>query len=110
MLLQVGIFGKITGEGSISTDDLYLWRRTQFPAADPLYKTTLAYKLQLDVTAYTQEHDWDVITFAQATDYLKNLSVIIDNYPQTPILVGWQVRFFVVRISNALDFTLLFSF
>ncbi len=49
---QVGIFGDLTRDGgAVTADDLLLWRRMQFAPADTLYKTTLPYKLQMDVTA-----------------------------------------------------------
>jgi hypothetical protein len=88
--LRVGVFVDLTADGGISSDDLHMWRRMQFPRADVLYRTTLPYKLQLDMTSYTATHDWNVVTFQAALGYVANLSAVTDAYPQTPILVGWQ--------------------
>ena len=88
--VKVGVFTDTTRDDVINADDIYFWRRMQFPRADVLYRSTLPYKLQLDVTAYTQDSTYTRITFDEAQDYIKNLSVVIDGYPQTPILVGWQ--------------------
>jgi hypothetical protein len=86
--LTVGVFGDLTGDGAVSGDDLALWRRAQFPRADVLYRTTLPYKIQIDLTAYNPS--WSRLPFAAVLEYVRNISRITDAYPQTPILVGWQ--------------------
>ena len=86
--LTVGVFPDITEDGFVSGDDLALWRRAQYPRVDVLYRTTLPYKIQVDLTSYTPS--WTVIPFEEVLDYVANISLITDAYPQTPILVGWQ--------------------
>jgi hypothetical protein len=86
--LTVGIFPDVTEDGVISGDDLALWRRAQYPRADVLYRTTLPYKIQVDLTSYSPS--WTVIPFETVLDYAANISLLTDAYPQTPILVGWQ--------------------
>jgi hypothetical protein len=86
--LVVGVFPDVTDDGVVGADDLALWRRAQFPRADVLYRTTLPYKIQIDLTSYNPS--WSRLPFAQVLDYVVNISRITDSYPQTPILVGWQ--------------------
>lgn len=88
--LNTGFFPDVTRDGSISGDDLYLYRRSQYPDADALYFTSMVYKLGLDYTAYAGQHDWSVIDFPTALQWIANNSLISDGYPQHPILVGWQ--------------------
>ena len=86
--LRVGIFPDITHDGTVNQLDMALWTRLQYPRADALYRTTMPFKLFLDGTAYNPSTNR--ITFEQATAYITNMSYIFDNYPITPILVGWQ--------------------
>lgn len=86
--LTVGVFPDVTEDGVVGKDDLALWRRAQYPRADVLYRTTLPYKLQVDLTSYSPS--WSVVPFLGVLDYVSNISRITDAYPQTPILVGWQ--------------------
>ena len=86
--LAVGVFPDVTEDGFVGKDDLALWRRAQYPRADVLYRTTLPYKIQVDLTSYSPE--WSVLPFAAVLDYVANISKITDAYAQTPILVGWQ--------------------
>jgi hypothetical protein len=88
--IRVGVFPDVTQDSTISSDDIYLWRRLQFPRSDVLYRTTLPYKLQVDMTAYVPQHNWELIPFTEVLTYGKNLSLVTDSYPQTAILVGWQ--------------------
>jgi hypothetical protein len=88
--IRVGVFPDLTADGGVSSDDLYLWRRMQFPRADLLYRTTLPYKIFLDGTAYTSAANQNRILFSEVLDYVRNQSVIFDGYSQTAILVGWQ--------------------
>lgn len=89
-IATVGIFPDITQDQTVNSDDIYLWRRTRFPKADVLYRSTLPYKIQVDMTAYTQQHNWNIISFDNVLSYVQNFSLVTDSYPQTPILVGWQ--------------------
>ena len=86
--LTVGIFPDVTEDGEVGPDDLALWRRAQYPRADVLYRTTLPYKIQVDLTSYSPQ--WSVLPFEGVLDYVANISRLTDAYPQTPILVGWQ--------------------
>jgi hypothetical protein len=86
--LTVGVFPDVTQDGKMSSDDLFLWRRMQYPRADVLYRTTLPYKIQIDLTSYSPT--WDVLPFVGVLDYVRNISMLTDAYPQTPILVGWE--------------------
>jgi hypothetical protein len=86
--LLVGVFPDVTDDGVVSSDDLALWRRAQFPRADVLYRATLPYKIQVDLTSYNPS--WSRLPFAQVLGYVANISRLTDSYPQTPILVGWQ--------------------
>ena len=86
--LLVGVFGDLTSDGAVNNDDLALWRRAQFPRADVLYRTTLPYKIQVDLTSYNPT--WSRLPFTDVLAYVANISLITDAYPQTPILVGWQ--------------------
>jgi hypothetical protein len=88
IVLSVGVFPDVTEDGLVDGDDLALWRRAQYPRADVLYRTTLPYKIQVDLTSYSP--DWSVLPFEGVLDYVKNISLITDAYAQTPILVGWQ--------------------
>ena len=88
IILRVGVFPDVTQDGTVSGDDIALWRRAQFPRADVLYRSTLPYKIQIDLTAY--QPSWTRLPFVQVLDYISNISKITDSYPQTPILVGWQ--------------------
>jgi hypothetical protein len=88
--VRVGVFGDLTQDSTVSPDDVYLWRRMQFPRADVLYRSSLPYKLQVDMTAYAQQHNWVVDPFTHVLTYGRNLSFVTDSYPQTAILVGWQ--------------------
>lgn len=87
-VLTVGVFDDITGDGAVDGDDVLLWRRMQYPRADVLYRTSLVYKLQIDLTSYNA--GWSRLRFTDALQYVGNLSLISDAYPQVPILVGWQ--------------------
>jgi hypothetical protein len=86
--LSVGVFPDVTEDGLVGKDDLALWRRAQYPRADVLYRTQLPYKIQVDLTSYSPS--WSVLPFEGVLDYVANISLITDAYPQTPILVGWQ--------------------
>lgn len=86
--LTVGVFPDVTQDGNVTSDDIFLWRRMQYPRADVLYRTTLPYKIQIDLTSYNP--GWTRIPFVDVLDYVSNISLITDGYPQTPILVGWQ--------------------
>ena len=88
--LTVGVFGDLTQDGALSSDDLFFWRRHQFDRADVVYRSTLPYKLGMDYTAYVPQSQWGRLTFDDALAYAANMSAIFDGYPQTPILVGWQ--------------------
>ena len=88
--LSVGVFSDLTADGAISSDDVFFWRRHQFPRADVLYRSTLPYKLGMDYTAYVPQSAWARLSFDDALAYATNMSAIFDSYPQTPILVGWQ--------------------
>ena len=86
--LTVGVFPDVTEDGLVGGDDLALWRRAQYPRADVLYRTTLPYKIQVDLTSYSPS--WSVLPFEGVLEYVRNISLLTDAYPQTPILVGWQ--------------------
>ena len=88
LALTVGLFGDLTRDGLMTQDDLALWRRAQYPRADLLYRTTLPYKIQVDLTSYNPT--WSRLPYAAVLEYVANISTITDGYPQTPILVGWQ--------------------
>ena len=86
--LTVGVFPDLTQDGAVGGDDIALWRRAQYPRADLLYRTTLPYKIQVDLRSYNP--GWGVIPFEDVLGYVANISRVTDAYPQTPILVGWQ--------------------
>jgi hypothetical protein len=81
--LRVGVFPDVTGDGAVGGDDLALWRRAQYPRADVLYRTTLPYKIQVDLTSYSPS--WSVLPFEGVLEYVRNISLLTDAYPQTPI-------------------------
>jgi hypothetical protein len=86
----VGVFPDLTRDSAVSSDDLLLWRRRQYPRTDLLYRTKLPYKVLLDTTAYV---GWQQprIPFASVdADYMRLAALAFDGYPQVPILVGWQ--------------------
>eukprot|EP00759_Apiculatamorpha_spiralis_P002340 PhF_6_TR10860/c0_g1_i1/m.17591 len=86
--VTIGLFSDISGDGNVNSDDVNIWRRLQYPVADPLYRTKIPFKLMMDATAYVPSQNR--ITFAQGKDYFANMSLIFDSYPMVPILVGWQ--------------------
>lgn len=88
--LSVGVFTDVTQDGAVDADDVNLWRRFQYPRADVLYRTSLPYKIQVDMTSYTSGHDQSRMPYVGVLGYVANISAITDAYPQTPILVGWQ--------------------
>jgi hypothetical protein len=88
--LTVGVFPDVTRDGAVSSDDLLLWRRRQYPRTDVLYRTKLPYKVLQDTTAYV---GWQQprIPFSDVDAiYMHTAALAFDGYPQVPILVGWQ--------------------
>jgi hypothetical protein len=88
--LAVGVFPDLTRDGAVTSDDVLLWRRRQFPRTDALYRSKLPYKVLQDTTAYV---GWQQprIPFADVDAvYMRTAQLAFDGYPQVPILVGWQ--------------------
>lgn len=86
----MGVFPDLTRDGAVSSDDVLLWRRRQYPRTDVLYRTKLPYKILQDTTAYV---GWQQprIPFSDVDAvYMKAAAQAFDRYPQVPILVGWQ--------------------
>jgi hypothetical protein len=86
--LRVGVFPDVTGDGAVGGDDLALWRRAQYARVDVLYRTSLPYKIQIDLSSYNPA--LSRLKFTDVLDYAANISRVTDAYAQTPILVGWQ--------------------
>jgi hypothetical protein len=105
--VRVGFFGDITEDGTVSTDDIYLYNRRQYPDSDAMYYENMVFKLGLDYQSYYQEPcdppslkeggcggcagcSPPTVFFNETLVWLKNYSVLVDGLPITPILVGWQ--------------------
>ena len=88
--LSVGVFSDITQDAIVNSDDVLLWRRRQYPKTDLLYRTKLPYKIGNDYTAYVGWQDPRIPFSDVDSIYMSTIALATDNYPQVPILVGWQ--------------------
>jgi len=88
--LSVGVFPDITQDSIVNSDDVLLWRRRQYPKTDLLYRTKLPYKIGNDYTAYVGWQDPRIPFSDVDSIYMSTIALATDNYPQVPILVGWQ--------------------
>jgi hypothetical protein len=88
--ITVGLFSDITSDGLVNSDDIYFWRRRQYPRTDLLYRTKLPYKIGNDYTAYVGWQDPRIPFSDVDAIYMSTISLATDGYPQVPILVGWQ--------------------
>jgi hypothetical protein len=88
--LRFGIFGDLSGDGTVDQDDTVIWTRNQYPLADSIYRHGLVVKLDSDSTSYVQGEGQDRVSFNETLGIVKQLSAWADNQTVVMHLVGWQ--------------------
>jgi hypothetical protein len=69
--LKFGVFGDLTGDGSVGQDDAVVWTREQWPLADWIYRAGLVFKIDSDATSYAQVRKIYPIVTSQKLDQLQ---------------------------------------
>lgn len=88
--LRFGIFGDLSGDGTVDQEDTVVWLRAQYPLADSIYRHGLIVKLDSDSTSYVQGEGNKRISFNDTLRLVKQLSTWADNQTIVIHLVGWQ--------------------
>lgn len=85
--VRVVFLGDYNGDGVIDWSDWALWVNRTLPDADPLYRSTISYKMFLTI-----KNDQVFTTYPQMTEIVRALHNVADGVPQLIYLVGWQYQ------------------
>jgi hypothetical protein len=89
--LRFGFFSDITADDKVDADDCTVWTRSNYPVADFVFRGSMTYKTDNDISSYLLP--WNPskarVSFNQTLDYVKTIAALSDKMPSVLHLVGW---------------------
>ena len=83
--VQVVFLGDLNGDGVADVSDYRLWLNRRLPAPDPMYRTSMFYKILIE------ENTAGILTnFGQAGDIIRAIHNVTDGLSQIVYLVNWH--------------------
>ncbi len=86
---EIVFLGDLNQDGRVDASDYRLWVNRRLPDGDPLYRTSLWYKILCDMSGFCPEAGC-VSTIEEAERIIRSIDRVTDGLPQVTFLVNWN--------------------
>lgn len=86
---EVVFIGDLNEDERVDASDYRLWVNRRLPDGDPIYRTSIWYKILCDMTGFCPEAGC-VSTLREAEEIIRAIDRVTDGFPQIPFLVNWN--------------------